>query len=331
MPWRVYRPAVVVGHSETGEMDKVDGPYYFFPLFKRLRDTPAGLAAAGRRRPRRHQRRAGRLRRQGDGPHRPPARSRRPGVPPGQPRAAAHRRAGQHVRGRRQGAAVRGPGGPPGHRRAADQRCCPARCARRARPEPAAHAARPAAARARRSAGSASRPRCSSTSPSRRSSRPGAPSGRWPAPASPAPTSRGTPRRCGPTGRSTSTRDTARDSRDRRAARAAGTVVITGASSGIGKVVALKVAQAGGVPILVARGKDKLEDTKAEIESARRHARTSTPATSPTWRRSTRCASSCSPSTTTHRLRGQQRRPLDPAVAARCRRTGSTTSSAPCS
>ncbi len=39
VPWRVYRPAVVVGHSETGEMDKIDGPYYFFPLFKRLRDN----------------------------------------------------------------------------------------------------------------------------------------------------------------------------------------------------------------------------------------------------------------------------------------------------
>src|SRR3954454_3231075 len=37
-PWRVYRPAVVVGHSETGAMDKVDGPYYFFPLIKVLRD-----------------------------------------------------------------------------------------------------------------------------------------------------------------------------------------------------------------------------------------------------------------------------------------------------
>ena len=36
-------------------------------------------------------------------------------------------------------------------------------------------------------------------------------------------------------------------------------VVITGASSGIGQVTALKVAQAGGIPILVARGKDKLE------------------------------------------------------------------------
>ncbi len=36
-PWRVYRPGLVVGHSETGEMDKVDGPYYFFTLIKRIR------------------------------------------------------------------------------------------------------------------------------------------------------------------------------------------------------------------------------------------------------------------------------------------------------
>ncbi|MEO7350709.1 MAG: SDR family oxidoreductase [Marmoricola sp.] len=42
VPWRIYRPAVVVGHSETGAMDKIDGPYYFFPLFKRLRDTLPG-------------------------------------------------------------------------------------------------------------------------------------------------------------------------------------------------------------------------------------------------------------------------------------------------
>ncbi|MDN4173165.1 SDR family oxidoreductase [Nocardioides sp. SOB77] len=42
VPWRVYRPAIVVGHSETGEMDKVDGPYYFFPLLKTLRDTLPG-------------------------------------------------------------------------------------------------------------------------------------------------------------------------------------------------------------------------------------------------------------------------------------------------
>jgi short-subunit dehydrogenase len=38
-PWRVYRPGIVVGHSETGEMDKVDGPYYFFKLLQRLRNA----------------------------------------------------------------------------------------------------------------------------------------------------------------------------------------------------------------------------------------------------------------------------------------------------
>jgi thioester reductase-like protein len=33
--WRVYRPAIVVGHSKTGEMDKIDGPYYFFKAIRR--------------------------------------------------------------------------------------------------------------------------------------------------------------------------------------------------------------------------------------------------------------------------------------------------------
>jgi NAD(P)-dependent dehydrogenase (short-subunit alcohol dehydrogenase family) len=37
VPWRVYRPAIVVGHSRTGEMDKIDGPYYFFKLLQKLR------------------------------------------------------------------------------------------------------------------------------------------------------------------------------------------------------------------------------------------------------------------------------------------------------
>jgi NAD(P)-dependent dehydrogenase (short-subunit alcohol dehydrogenase family) len=41
VPWRVYRPAVVVGHSRTGEMDKVDGPYYFFPALARLAQVPS--------------------------------------------------------------------------------------------------------------------------------------------------------------------------------------------------------------------------------------------------------------------------------------------------
>ena len=38
-PWRVYRPGIVVGDSRTGEIDKIDGPYYFFKLIRRLRNT----------------------------------------------------------------------------------------------------------------------------------------------------------------------------------------------------------------------------------------------------------------------------------------------------
>ncbi|HEX4703497.1 MAG TPA: SDR family oxidoreductase [Pseudonocardiaceae bacterium] len=43
VPWRVYRPAAVVGDSRTGEMDKIDGPYYFLPMIARLSALPARL------------------------------------------------------------------------------------------------------------------------------------------------------------------------------------------------------------------------------------------------------------------------------------------------
>jgi short-subunit dehydrogenase/uncharacterized protein YbjT (DUF2867 family) len=36
-PWRIYRPAIVVGNSKTGEMDKIDGPYYFFKGIQKIR------------------------------------------------------------------------------------------------------------------------------------------------------------------------------------------------------------------------------------------------------------------------------------------------------
>ncbi len=39
VPWRVYRPGVVVGDSKTGEMDKIDGPYYFFKAIQRMRQV----------------------------------------------------------------------------------------------------------------------------------------------------------------------------------------------------------------------------------------------------------------------------------------------------
>ena len=106
-------PSIVVGHSETGAMDKVDGPYYFFPVMKALRDNlPAWLPLVGvdlgdtNVVP-------GRLRRQGDGPPRAPARPRRRGVPPGQPRPAAGRRHGQLVLHGGRRADVRHPDRPP--------------------------------------------------------------------------------------------------------------------------------------------------------------------------------------------------------------------------
>ena len=38
-PYRIYRPGLVIGDSRTGAIDKIDGPYYFFRLIKKLRQT----------------------------------------------------------------------------------------------------------------------------------------------------------------------------------------------------------------------------------------------------------------------------------------------------
>jgi NAD(P)-dependent dehydrogenase (short-subunit alcohol dehydrogenase family) len=45
--WRIYRPGIVVGSSRTGETDKVDGPYHFFPAIRRLSKLPAQLPLVG--------------------------------------------------------------------------------------------------------------------------------------------------------------------------------------------------------------------------------------------------------------------------------------------
>ena len=48
VPWTVYRPALVVGDSTTGEMDKIDGPYYFFKLIQRMRQIlPPWMPSVG--------------------------------------------------------------------------------------------------------------------------------------------------------------------------------------------------------------------------------------------------------------------------------------------
>jgi len=47
VPWRVYRPAIVVGHSQTGEMDKIDGPYYFFRAIQLAAKLPEPVPLIG--------------------------------------------------------------------------------------------------------------------------------------------------------------------------------------------------------------------------------------------------------------------------------------------
>jgi NAD(P)-dependent dehydrogenase (short-subunit alcohol dehydrogenase family) len=48
IPWRVYRPGMVVGHSATGVMDKIDGPYYLFKLIQKVRHAlPAWVPLIG--------------------------------------------------------------------------------------------------------------------------------------------------------------------------------------------------------------------------------------------------------------------------------------------
>jgi len=48
VPWRIYRPAVVIGDSRTGKIDKVDGPYYFFKAIRRARNVlPSWLPLVG--------------------------------------------------------------------------------------------------------------------------------------------------------------------------------------------------------------------------------------------------------------------------------------------
>ena len=47
-PWRIYRPGFVIGHSRTGYIDKIDGPYYFFKLIQRMREMlPAWVPTIG--------------------------------------------------------------------------------------------------------------------------------------------------------------------------------------------------------------------------------------------------------------------------------------------
>ena len=48
VPFRIYRPGMVVGDSRSGAMDKIDGPYYLFKLIQKIRDKlPAWMPLIG--------------------------------------------------------------------------------------------------------------------------------------------------------------------------------------------------------------------------------------------------------------------------------------------
>ncbi|WP_299015561.1 SDR family oxidoreductase [uncultured Photobacterium sp.] len=48
VPFRIYRPGMVVGDSKTGVADRVDGPYYFFKMLQRIRNVlPAWMPTIG--------------------------------------------------------------------------------------------------------------------------------------------------------------------------------------------------------------------------------------------------------------------------------------------
>ncbi len=265
VPWRVYRPAVVLGHSETGVMDKIDGPYYFFPLFKRMRDLlPQWVPLAGVdlgdtnvvpvdyvAKAMDHLAHQPGLDGQAFHLVNPEPQSTVEVVnafcaAAGAPRFAVP--ADRRVTGLLPTGLLPRPLRP-GALAQQVLRAAPVQLALRQTigrlgvpPEVLEHVSFP------------------TVFASRRTERALAGSGI-----------------CCPDLESYAAAlwtyweehlDTAtgHDTEVREALEGR-TVVITGASSGIGKVTALKVAQAGGVPILVARGKDKLEETKAEIEA----------------------------------------------------------------
>ena len=330
---------------ETGEMDKIDGPYYFFKLIRRIRNVGPAVDADARRRGPRDQHRPGRLRRQGDGPHRPPRR-----VSTGGPSSLTD--PNPHTAGEVIDIFARAAHAPQSSVRvpAVGDRGARSRSLRwRCSTVPARRRGSPIAC----SPTSASRARCSSTSTTRPTSTRARPRRRSPgtghqgaaarglrrqalgllgAPPRPRPVPRphaGRSGRAGGAGRDRRARPDRSSSRSPTSCCASGAgcaatsrsrqavrgrvVMVTGASSGIGKSAALKIADAGGIVLLVARTPEKLEETRDQIEDGgrdrphpplrplrhRRHR--------PDGRRGARPARP-------RRRPGQQRRPLDPAL-----------------
>ena len=295
VPWRVYRPAIVVGHSKTGEMDKIDGPYYFFKAIQKLRQRcPRGSPRRARAGPRTSYRSTTSPPRWTTSPTRP---------------ASTARPSTSSPRSRRSGDVIN----------------TFARAAHAPQPPCASTSGSPTAAQGRALGLQLPALKDIERTPGRlRDPRRGARSPRASCAVRHA-RHRAGARGVGHRGaRAGSYAEKLWDYwernldpdlfKDRSFAGAVNgkTVVITGASSGIGRAAAIKIAEAGGIPILVARTEEKLEDVKREIE-ATAAPRRPTRATSPTPTRS-RAGQADARRPRGDRRAGQQRRPLDPAL-----------------
>ena len=249
-------PAWSSAIRETGEIDKIDGPYYFFKTLQRLRGVSAVVAARHRRRGRRDQHRPGRLRgarRWTTSPTSPASTARRSTspTPSRSPSAGCSRRSPRRRRRRSRRVNV--------DARALD--ALPLRldhddvaAARRAQLTDLALAE---LGIPRESFAYLTYPtHFDSTKTQRGAGRLGHRG---------AAVRHATPRHLWEYWERTYSPDRRKDKQLARAIKGK-TVMITGASSGIGRATALRVGAAGGRVMLVARGVEKLEQTKHEIE-----------------------------------------------------------------
>ena len=314
-PWRVYRPGIVVGDSRTGEIDKIDGPYYFFKALQRARRVlPSWLPTVGV---------------EGGEINIVPVDFVAAAIDhiahqPGLDGQAFHltdpnpKTAGEVIN-----LFAKAADAPQMAVRLESDVVDPATTligtGLKLFP-PAKRVAKAGAPRLRHPARASS-----PTSTTRRPSTPPTPRRRWRARGSRCRRWRATRTGSGTTGSATSTPTCSRTARCR--ARCAGKVVlITGASSGIGKATAVKVADAGATVLLVARSVEKLEETKAEIEQGRRHR--PHPPLRPVRHRGRRAdgrGGARLPRPRRHPR--QQRRALDPALGRASPTTASTTTS----
>ena len=325
-PWRVYRPGIVVGDSRTGEIDKIDGPYYFFKALQRARRVlPPGCRRSGSRAARSTSSRSTSSPRRSTTSPTSPTSTAAPSTSP----TPTRRRPGEVIN-----LFARAADAPQMALRLDTDVTEPATSAVRGRL--GAAAAGQAGDARRCSTSSGCPPRRSPTSTTRPTSTPADARRRWRAPGSRCRRWRPTRRGSGTTGSATST-PTCSSDRSLAGAVRGKVVLITGASSGIGRATAVKVADAGATVLLVARSIEKLEETKAEIVAAGgaahihrcdlvRHR----------GRRADGRGGARLPRPRRHPR--QQRRPLDPPLGRRSPTTASTitsgrsssTTSAPC-